>query len=312
MKYEVVVIILRGDIMNYFKIVRSNETESTYEMKSKSSKIDKKYHDDNLQVSMIHMSADRILYIDPLPTKEAFKTYYLLKGSCFVFEDSTIVTEGDLLIFKNTGEIQTIKTLEETVILVHATNYDVFKTLEDSHKIIDKLLTEIQLKDHYTGEHSLRVYELVKKMALKLGYKSKALNDLCKAAYYHDLGKVKIPDEILNKPDQLSNSEFEEIKLHVQYSKEMILENFNTDVFNIIIQHHERFNGSGYPFGLKEDEICREAKILAVCDSYDAMITDRVYKKGKSIEIALIELKELSGILYDPEIVKVFIEMILE
>ena len=177
---------------------------------------------------------------------------------------------------------------------------------------MDKLLKEIQFKDHYTGEHSLRVYELVKRMALKFGFKSKALNNFTKAAYYHDLGKVKIPDDILNKPDQLSASEFEEIKLHVQHSKEMILENFNHDVFDIIIQHHERYNGSGYPFGLKGEEICLEARILAVCDSYDAMITDRVYKKGKSIEIALIELRELAGILYDPEVVKVFIDMILE
>lgn len=312
MKYEIVVILQWGGNMNYFKIVRSNETESTYEMKNKNSKIDKKYHDDNLQVSMIHMAADRILYIDPLPSKEAFKTYYVLKGSCFVFDDESVAKEGDLFVFKNTGEIQTLKSLEDTIILVHATNYDVFKTLEDNHTLIDKLLKEIQLKDHYTGEHSLRVYELVKKMALRLGYKSKALNNLNKAAYYHDLGKIKIPDEILNKPDQLTSSEFEEIKLHVQYSKEMILENFNSDVFDIIIQHHERFDGSGYPFGLKGEEICHEARILAVCDSYDAMITDRVYKKGKSIEVALLELKELSGILYDPDVVKVFVEMILE
>ncbi|MDH8679242.1 HD-GYP domain-containing protein [Fusibacter bizertensis] len=298
--------------MTYFKIVRSNETESTYEIKSKSSKIEKKYHDDHLQVSMIHMSADRILYIEPLPTKEAYKTYYIIKGSCFVFEDESIVKEGDFFVCKNTEEIQTIKTLEDTVLLVHATNYDVFKTLEDNHTVVDKLLKEIQFKDHYTGEHSLRVYELVKRMALKFGFKSKALNNFTKAAYYHDLGKVKIPDDILNKPDQLSASEFEEIKLHVQYSKEMILENFNSDVFDIIIQHHERYNGSGYPFGLKGEEICLEARILAVCDSYDAMITDRIYKKGKSIEIALIELRELAGILYDPEVVKVFIDMILE
>ena len=180
---------------------------------------------------------------------------------------------------------------------MHATNYDLFKSVETFNEKVSKLLTEIQNKDHYTGEHSQRVYELVKKLALRLGYKSKALNNLTKAAYYHDLGKIFISDEILNKPESLSVDEYDEIKRHVQYSKEMILENYNEDIYNIIVQHHERFNGTGYPNGLKGDEISVEARIIAICDSFDAMITDRIYKKGKSVEIALLELKELSGIL---------------
>jgi HD-GYP domain-containing protein (c-di-GMP phosphodiesterase class II) len=298
-------------MMACYKIIKANEVESTYEIKSKNSHIDKKYHDDNLQISVIHMSPDRILYIDPLPSEEAFKTYYILTGSCYVFEDGTTVTAGDFLVFKNTEEIQTLKTLEETTIIVHATNYDLFKSVENFNEKVNKLLAEIQNKDHYTGEHSLRVYELVKKLALRLGYKSKALNNLTKAAYYHDLGKIFICDEILNKPDKLSVEEYDEIKRHVQYSKDMILENYNDDIYNIVIQHHERYNGTGYPNGLKGEEILREARIIAICDSFDAMITDRIYKKGKSVEFALLELKELSGILYDPELVAAFTEMIL-
>ena len=227
--------------MACYKIIRSNEIESTYEIKSKNSHIDKKYHDDNLQISFIHMSPDRILYIDPLPSEASFKTYYILTGSCYVFEDGTTVKAGDIIVFKNTEEIQTLKTLEKTVIIVHATNYDLFKSVETFYEKVSKLLTEIQNKDHYTGEHSQRVYELVKKLALRLGYKSKALNNLTKAAYYHDLGKIFISDEILNKPESLSVDEYDEIKRHVQYSKEMILENYNEDIYNIIVQHHERF-----------------------------------------------------------------------
>lgn len=298
--------------MACYKIIRANEVESTYEIKAKNSHIDKKYHDDNLQISIIHMSPERILYIDPLPSEEAFKTYYLLKGSCFVFEDKSTVTAGDLIVFKNTEEIQTLKSLEETVIIVHATNYDVFKSVENFNEKVSKLLTEIQNKDHYTGEHSKRVYELVKRLALRLGYQSKALNNITKAAYYHDLGKIFICDEILNKPDKLTPEEFEEIKHHVLYSKDMILENYNDDIYSIIYEHHERYNGTGYPNGLKADEISKEARIIAICDSFDAMITDRIYKKGKSVEFALLELKELSGILYDPELVAAFTEMILE
>jgi len=298
--------------MATFKIIKANESESTLEMKNKNSKIEKKYHDDILQTSVMHLSVDRILYIDPVPSAEAYKSYYVVKGSCFVFDDGSILREGDMLIFRGIGEVKTLKTLEETVLLVHATNYDVYRTLEKNQDTVDKLLKEIQTKDHYTGEHSLRVYELVKRLAVRLGYKDKALNNITKAAYYHDLGKIHVPDEILNKPSRLNDDEFEEIKNHVHYAKDTVLEYFNEDVLNIILQHHERVNGSGYPLGLKGDEIRREARILAVCDSFDAMITNRVYKTGKSMEVALLELKELSGVQYDSEIVSAFIAMMLE
>lgn len=298
--------------MATFKIIKASESESTLEMKSKNSKIEKKYQDDILQTSVMHLSVDRILYIDPVPSSEAYKSYYVVKGSCFVFDDGSVLREGDLLIFRGVGEVKTLKTLEDTILLVHATNYDVYRTLEKNQDTVDKLLKEIQTKDHYTGEHSLRVYELVKRLAVKLGYKDKALNNITKAAYYHDLGKIHVPDEILNKPSRLNDDEFEEIKNHVHYAKDTVLEHFNEDVLSIILQHHERVNGSGYPLGLKGDEIRREARILAVCDSFDAMITDRVYKTGKSMEVALLELKELSGVQYDSEIVSAFIAMMLE
>lgn len=298
--------------MATFKIIKANESESTLEMKNKNSKIEKKYHDDILQTSVMHLSVDRILYIDPVPSAEAYKSYYVVKGSCFVFDDGSILREGDMLIFRGVGEVKTLKTLEETVLLVHATNYDVYRTLEKNQDTVDKLLKEIQTKDHYTGEHSLRVYELVKRLAVRLGYKDKALNNITKAAYYHDLGKIHVPDEILNKSSRLNDDEFEEIKNHVHYAKDTVLEYFNEDVLSIILQHHERVNGSGYPLGLRGDEIRREARIQAVCDSFDAMITNRVYKTGKSMEVALLELKELSGVQYDSEIVTAFIAMMLE
>jgi HD-GYP domain-containing protein (c-di-GMP phosphodiesterase class II) len=145
-----------------------------------------------------------------------------------------------------------------------------------------------------------------------MGYKAKALNDITKAAYYHDLGKIHIADDILNKPSKLNIDEYEEIKKHVEASKDEIIKHFNPHVFEIIYQHHERYDGSGYPNGLVGNDILEEARILAICDSYDAMITNRIYKKGKSPEIALLELRELSGILYDPEIVAAFTTMILE
>ncbi len=298
--------------MSDFKIIRSGDAVSTYEMKNRNSKIEKKFQDGHLQISIFHLSSERILYIDPLETSEAYKTYYVLDGSCYVLEDNSIIKKGDMLVYKSTTAIQTLKMLEDTTLLVHASNYDVYSTVEEKLEKVDRLLRDIQEKDHYTGEHSKRVYELVKKLALKLGYKDQKLNDIIKAAYYHDLGKIFIDDAILNKPDKLNAYEYDAIKKHVEHAKSMILDHFNENVFNIIIQHHERLDGTGYPMGLSGDEISREGRILAVCDSYDAMITNRIYKNGKSPELALLELKELSGVKYDAEIVTEFIRMILE
>lgn len=298
--------------MSDFKIIRSSDAKSTYEIKNRNSKIVKKFQDAHLQVSIFHLSPDRILYIEPLASSDAYKTYFVLEGSCFVLEDNSILNKGDMFVYKSTTSIQTLKTLEDTILLVHASDYDVYSTIEEKQEKVDRLLHDIQEKDHYTGEHSKRVFELVKKLALKLGYKDQKLNDIIKAAYYHDLGKIFVDDAILNKPDKLNAYEYDEIKRHVEHAKAMILEHFNENVFRIIVQHHERLDGTGYPLGLCRDEILHEARILAVCDSYDAMITNRVYKNGKSPELALLELKELSGVKYDAEIVTEFIRMILE
>lgn len=301
-----------GRMAMVYKLIKARESESIYEIKGKNSSIVKKYHDDVLQVSMYNLSENRVLYIDPVESDDSYKTYYILSGSCLIFETNERLYPGDLFIYKNRTEVQTLRTLEPCKIMVHATKYDAYKTIQDTQDTVNRLLGDIQAKDHYTGEHSMRVYELVKSLAIRMGYKAKDLNNITKAASYHDLGKIFIEDAILNKPDLLSVDEFDAIKLHVTLSRELVTEHFNNKVFEIIEQHHERLNGKGYPKGLTGPEILMEAKILAVCDSFDAMITDRVYKKGKSVEHALQELKELSGILYEPAVVDAFLEMVLE
>lgn len=115
-------------------------------------------------------------------------------------------------------------------------------------------------------------------MGLALGYSGNRMLHLLLAAQYHDIGKINIPDDILNKPGRLTDHEFSIMKGHVVEGKDLIIENFNEDVYQIIVQHHERIDGSGYPLGLKGSRICQEAKILAICDSYDAMISQRIYK----------------------------------
>jgi len=149
-------------------------------------------------------------------------------------------------------------------------------------------------------------------MAARLRFSGNRLFNLTFATRYHDLGKIHIEDELLNKPDKLTTEEYSRMKEHVLLGKEMILHDFNEEIFRIIVQHHERMNGSGYPYGLSGDEISEDGRLIAICDSYDAMVTDRVYKRGKTPEEALQELRDLSGTLFDSRLVEAFIAMMQE
>ncbi|MGV2950008.1 HD-GYP domain-containing protein, partial [Acinetobacter sp. AGC35] len=132
------------------------------------------------------------------------------------------------------------------------------------------------------------------------------LEDLYFASAFHDVGKINIPEEILNKPGHLTEEEFEIIKRHSYDGYEMVKELYYTNISQIILQHHERLDGSGYPYGLRDNEISLEAKIIGIVDTYDAMTSDRPYREGLSPEIAIAELKRLAGIQYDPYLVEIF------
>jgi len=124
------------------------------------------------------------------------------------------------------------------------------------------------------------------------------------AANFHDIGKISITDEILNKPDKLTLDEFNIMKSHVNNSYDILSESISPQVIEILMQHHERLDGSGYPNGLKGNQISLSGRILAIADSFDAMTTDRVYKLGKTADLAIEELPNLSN-LYDQSIVEV-------
>lgn len=171
------------------------------------------------------------------------------------------------------------------------------------------MLLLLNTQDNYTYQHSVQVGMLSYYLATWLGYSSAESAMIGKAGFLHDIGKSKIQDDILNKPSKLTDEEFSEVKLHTVYGHAIILESFSDSTLAIgALQHHERMDGSGYPHGVKGDDIHPIAKIIAVVDIYSAMISARVYQKERDLLYVLKELYRLSFNELDPVTTHTFIK----
>lgn len=272
----------------------------------------KKFSQGDIEVNTYLFPKGSSLSVDGTLSQEGIKTYILQKGSCYNVETQRILRAGDMFVVDCNPDILNFEMLEETLIFVHSINNQTFSGFVSMAGNITKLLDEIQTKDSYTGEHCIRVVALARKIAIRCRLSSRELHHMTMAARYHDIGKIYIENDVLNKPGFLTASEYTHMQSHVLNGKDIICEHFNQEIFDIIALHHERLDGSGYPKGLKGEEISLEGRILAVCDSYDAMVTDRVYKKGKSVPEALAELRSMAGQFYDPDVVELLAEVLGE
>ena len=172
---------------------------------------------------------------------------------------------------------------------------------------ISKILEQ---KDPYTAGHERRVGALALAIAKKMNLDEEKQKQIYFAGYLHDIGKLSVPSEILSKPGKITEGEFGVIKEHVNSGYELTKEiELSWPISDIILQHHERMDGSGYPNGVKGNQIQLEARILAVSDVIEAMTAHRPYRPGFSIEKALDEIKKNAGKLYDKEVSKAAIEL---
>ncbi len=181
-------------------------------------------------------------------------------------------------------------------------------TLESLRKafgsIIQVLVSAVETKDPYTAGHQTRSADLARAIATEMKIPKEKIEGLRMAGSIHDIGKLSIPAEILTKPTKLSELEFSLIKEHAQKGYE-ILKNVESPwpLAEIVYQHHERMDGSGYPRNMKGDDIIMEARILAVADVVESMSSHRPYRSARGIEAALEEIEKNKRILYDPEVV---------
>jgi len=160
-------------------------------------------------------------------------------------------------------------------------------------------------------QHQIRVSKICEGIAKALKMPYNSLLELLLAAQLHDVGKLWIPQQILDKPEKLNEEEKEIVKKHVFYGYEYIKsKKMSSSIAEAVLYHHEHFDGKGY-IGLKGNEIPLFSRIVAVADAFDAMTSDRPYRKASSLEDAVEELKRNSGTQFDPEIVEVFIKEVL-
>ena len=179
--------------------------------------------------------------------------------------------------------------------------------------IIKVLESTVEIKDPYTAGHQRRVADLARRIAKDLGLSPDRIDGIRIAGIIHDVGKMHVPSEILSKPDRLSEIEFSLIKTHPQVGFDILKEiEFPWPVADIVLQHHERMDGSGYPNKLSNENILLEARILAVADVVEAMTSHRPYRPALGIQRALEEISTNRGILYDPEVVDVCLKLFKE
>lgn len=191
-------------------------------------------------------------------------------------------------------------------------SYD--KLLMAKEALVFILANALEIRDPYTAGHQRRVCELACEIAKKLRLEDESfLQRIRLAATIHDIGKIYVPSEILTKPGKLKTLEKEIIYLHPEVGFNLLnKEGFLTDIAKIVYQHHERIDGSGYPNGIKGEEICMEAKVIAVADTVEAMNSFRPYREALGIFAAIDEIKKNAGKIYDEEIVKICVELIEE
>ncbi len=178
---------------------------------------------------------------------------------------------------------------------------------------VHSLAAAVEMRDPYTSGHQRRVADLARAIATEMGLPGEQIDGIRMAGLIHDIGKIAIPAEILSKPGRLSDVEFSVIKTHPQVGYDILKEvEFPWPVAQVVLQHQERMNGSGYPSGISGDEILLEARILAVADVVEAMLSHRPYHPALGLDKALGEISGNRGVLYDADVVDACIRLFTE
>ena len=269
-------------------------------------------------IELFLLAGDRLTLIPPInidsstPSsgklrQSGTEIYYILEGSLRSgLAEPKRLGYGDIVITRDLQDA-VIFDVEDDAKIICVTTQPIFYEASEVIRDFMRLAEGVELKDKGSAEHCARVGRLALSMGRRLGLSDDRLFLLDYGAYLHDLGKVKVPLDILLKPARLTEGEWEIIKKHTIYGREMVEGTAISDVGTIIEQHHERFDGSGYPYGLARSEILVESYLVAVADSFDAMTSNRPYHSASSQQYAVAEIEKGSDRFYPREVVEAFL-----
>jgi PAS domain S-box-containing protein/putative nucleotidyltransferase with HDIG domain len=225
----------------------------------------------------------------------------------FVKDDSGNIIGTEGLVRDITDRMRLEEELENEKNNLEISNQKLSERLNQSVMAISKIG---EMRDVYTAGHQKRVQQLACEIALHMGLSDEAIMNISYGALIHDIGKIYIASDILNKPGKISNLEYQILQTHAENSYEIVKEiDFPKEISTMIYQHHERIDGSGYPHGLSGDAIIIESRILAVADVVEAMTSHRPYRAALGIDAAIDEIQRLRGTKYDADVVDICVNL---
>jgi HD-GYP domain-containing protein (c-di-GMP phosphodiesterase class II) len=267
---------------------------------------------DGTEVMIQNIKKDSNSYISPGEKLELMEFFYILEGIIEIKINSKYkrLSKGDYIYVHELEDTVQFRTLEDTQLL-YITSKPTFFGLSKSINELMKISKKSQKKDMYTHDHGSRVQKYSIRIANKLNLNSDKVENIAFASLFHDVGKIHIPDKILMKPDKLTVEEMNCVKEHPDSGYNMLQNTYYKEISKIVRQHHERLDGSGYPKGLKDEDIMIEAKIIGIADAFDAMTTNRPYRKALTENEAVEELrKDVESGKYDEKLFKILRDII--
>lgn len=256
-----------------------------------------------------------------LPDKVRDEYQHVIRtGEVLITEESsqignrTFYTETRKIPVLENEKVARVITVVRDITEKHRAHEDFLESCAKMRRILEEttytLASTVEKRDPYTAGHQKRVAHLAQAIAVELGLTADEIEGIKMASLIHDIGKIYVPAEILNKPGRLTEIEYNLIKAHPQLSFDILKTiEFPWPVARAILQHHERIDGSGYPLGLAAADIIREAKILMVADVVEAIFSNRPYRPARGIDKALEEISRNRNVLYDPQVVDACLDL---
>lgn len=267
-----------------------------------------------LEVTKHRIAAGKHFYLDQASEWSGFEFILILRGALSLSDGDrkTLLEAGDYIYHRGLPERAFFR-VEEDVELLMVSSPPSFHLVRDEIQDMMALARSVEEKDRATEGHCHRLERLAIRTGERLGLSGQRLVDLSYGAYLHDVGKVRVPDHILGKAGPLTDEEWVQMRRHPEYGADMLAEKaFLRTAAGIVVCHHENYDGTGYPRGLRGEEIPIESRIVSVVDAYDAITSERPYQVAAAKSKAIQELRLNAGTQFDPRVVRAFLAVIGE